>query len=93
MNGTAIDRERLAITARSVLANEELLADGGLDADRRAKVTDLAQQLAANPAAGAMDEASVSGLAGELRGLLDASGGDTEHTWVVWLDDALAGGE
>ncbi|MEJ2863763.1 hypothetical protein [Actinomycetospora flava] len=91
MNDTAVDRERLAITARSVAANTEVLEDGRLDADGRARVAQLAEQLGGEP--GVADEASVSAAAGELRTLLASSDGDTEHTWVVWLDDALAGGE
>lgn len=90
MAAVIIDRERALVTARSVLANVDVLEEDGLDAAGQASVTETAERLATGLAgAGSLDDATAAELARGLREILATASGQTAATYVTWLDGVL----
>ena len=86
----SVDRERAAITARSILANVDVLGGEGLDAASRDAVLDEAGRLTeATTTPTALDDTSVVGLARSLGERLAAVPGTAAKVLVSWLDDVV----
>ncbi|WP_157647645.1 hypothetical protein [Actinomycetospora chiangmaiensis] len=83
----SVDRERAAITARSILANVDVLEGEGLAAGSRDAVLEEAGQLTG--AVEAPEDAAVLALARSIRERLTAVPGRTAAVLVAWLDDVL----
>lgn len=86
---TTIDRERALITARSILANIEVLESEGLDDARQTVIVELAERLAAGVDPGSIDDTKVVELVRRMRETLMGIHGEVAATYVTWLEELL----
>jgi hypothetical protein len=90
MVDVTIDRERALITARSILANVDILEGEGLDTAGQTTIIEVAERLVAGiDTVPGLEDHAAAGLAGQLRATLSTLRGRTAGTLVVWLDEVL----